>query len=99
MALMHLNISPLGTKTTSVGDYVAEFQKLLEREQIRHTLTDMGTIIEGSMAELLAIAARLHELPFDQGAMRVVTQIMIDDRRDKQVHLGDKVAAVNRRLA
>jgi len=98
MALMHLNVTPLGTKTTSVGDYVAEFQRLLQQENIPHTLTDMGTIIQGSVEELLAVAAKIHELPFRQGAQRVITQMLIDDRRDKKVGLGDKIASVQKRL-
>ncbi|MDH3393720.1 MAG: thiamine-binding protein, partial [Desulfobulbaceae bacterium] len=61
-------------------------------------LNDMGTLIEGEAAELLALAAKLHEVPFSKGAQRVVTQIVLDDRRDKTVHIGDKRAAVQRRL-
>ena len=58
----------------------------------------MGTIIEGSKEELLELASRLAEIPFSKGAVRVSTQISLDDRRDKKVSLGDKVAAVAERL-
>ena len=98
MALMQLTVTPLGTKSTSVGEYVAEFQEALKQQDIPHTLTDMGTIIEGSVEELLEIAAKIHELPFKKGAKRVVTQILMDDRRDKNISLGDKVASVQARL-
>lgn len=98
MALMQLNVTPLGTKTTSVGDFVAEFKKILEQQKISHVLTDMGTIIEGDIQELLDIAAKIHESPFQKGAMRVVTNIIIDDRRDKKVSLGDKVKSIQARL-
>ena len=59
----------------------------------------MGTIIEGSSKELLALAAQLSEIPFIKGTDRVVTQINLDDRRDKKVVLGDKTASVAARLA
>lgn len=98
MALMQLTVTPLGTQSTSVGEYVAEFQKVLEQQKIPHTLTDMGTIIEGNADELLQIAAKIHALPFDKGAKRVVTQILMDDRRDKNISLGDKVASVQARM-
>jgi uncharacterized protein (TIGR00106 family) len=98
MALMQLTVTPLGTQSTSVGEYVAEFQEALKQQKIPHTLTDMGTIIEGSADELLQIAARIHELPFNKGAKRVVTQIVMDDRRDKHVSLGDKIASVQARM-
>ena len=58
----------------------------------------MGTLIHGHAARLLKVAQALHELPFDQGVNRVVTHITIDDRRDKEVHLGDKVKSVKVRL-
>ena len=62
-------------------------------------LTDMGTIVEGSSKELLALAAQLSELPFSKGIQRVVTQINLDDRRDKKAALGDKIESVAERLA
>ena len=98
MAIMQVTVMPLGTKTTSVGQYVAEFQKFLTRENIPHTLTDMGTIIAGDVKELLDVAAQIHELPFQKDAKRVVTHIVVDDRRDKKIAIGDKVASVKARL-
>lgn len=99
MAIMQLTIIPLGTRTPGVGQYVADIQQALQGEGFPHTLTDMGTIIEGQPQELLALAGRLHALPFARGAQRVVTQITLDERRDKDVKLGDKTAAVQARLA
>jgi len=98
MALMHLTVIPLGTGSTSVGEHVADIQKALEKSGFPFTLTDMGTTVEGSSRELLALAAQLAEIPFAKGVQRVVTQISIDDRRDKKVTLGDKISAVADRL-
>lgn len=99
MALMQINVLPLGTASPSVGEFVASIVKQLQREGVAYRLTDMGTEVEGAAAELLALAARLHEIPFKKGCRRVVTQIVIDDRRDKKIELGGKVASVNQRLA
>lgn len=98
MALMHLAVIPLGTGSASVGDYVADIQKNLEKSGLPYSLTDMGTTIEGSSKELLSLAAQLAELPFSKGINRVVTHISLDDRRDKKVGLGDKVTSVAERL-
>jgi uncharacterized protein YqgV (UPF0045/DUF77 family) len=40
----------------------------------------------------------LYEIPFEEGAVRVVTQITIDDRRDKKIKIGDKIQSVIGRL-
>ena len=99
MALMHLTIIPLGTNSPSIGEYVADIQKVLENSGFPHELTDMGTIIEGNTGGLLKLAAQLAELPFLKGVNRVLTQISLDDRRDKKVSIGAKKAAVADRLA
>ena len=94
MALMHLTVIPMGTNSPSVGKYVADIQKVLEKTNFSYELTDMGTIVEGSTEDLLKLAAQLAELPFSRGINRVVTQISLDDRRDKNVSLGTKKASV-----
>lgn len=94
MALLQLTIIPMGTATPSVGSYVADVQKALEKENVRFQLNDMGTLIEGDAKELLEVVAKIYELPFQKGAQRVVTHMVIDDRRDKQRGIGDKIAAV-----
>ena len=98
MALLQLTIIPLGTKTPSVGDYVADIQKALEKENVSFQLTDMGTLIQGDVHDLLQVVSRIYELPFQRGAERVVTQMVIDDRRDKEIVIGDKTAAVKDRM-
>jgi len=98
MALMHLTIIPLGTGSASVGEYVVDIQKALEKSGLPYTLTDMGTTVEGSSKELLILAGQLSEIPFSKGVQRVVTQISLDDRRDKKIELGDKIASVAARL-
>ena len=94
MALMHLTIIPLGTGSPSVGEYVVDIQKALEKSGLPYTLTDMGTTVEGSSKELLILAGQLSEIPFSKGVQRVVTQISLDDRRDEKIELGDKIASV-----
>lgn len=98
MALLQLTMIPLGTGTPSVGDYVADIQRALEKENVYFQLNDMGTLIEGEAGELLALVAKIYELPFQKGAQRVVTHMIIDDRRDKHVAIGDKIDAVRKRL-
>jgi uncharacterized protein (TIGR00106 family) len=99
MALMEISIVPVGLGQTSMGDYLAEVEDYLRRRQIAHHLTDMGTVVHGTVEELLKVARDLHELPFARGVQRVLTHIAIDDRRDKEVGLGDKTRAVEARLA
>jgi uncharacterized protein YqgV (UPF0045/DUF77 family) len=58
----------------------------------------MGTAVEGEVDDLLRLAAQMHRAPFTHGAQRVLTTIRIDERRDKEVRIAGKKAAVLKRL-
>jgi uncharacterized protein (TIGR00106 family) len=98
MAIMEISVVPLGLGQPSVGDHIAAVVNYLENENIPHELTDMGTVVHGQPETLLRLAQALHELPFKQGVKRVMTHISIDDRRDKEVFLGDKKKSLRARL-
>jgi len=98
MAIIHFSVVPLGTKTTSLSSYVAQVQQALAASGVKHQLTPMGTILEGPLDRLLEVISKVHELPFDQGAKRVMTLINIDDRRDKEATAQGKVQSVQRKL-
>ena len=98
MALMQITVIPVGTGAASVGDYVAGVIKLLRKTGVSYELGDMGTVIHGSATDLLKTAAAIHEYPFGQGAERVVTNILLDDRRDQDRAIGEKRRSVLDRL-
>ena len=68
MALMQINVLPLGTGSTSVGEFVAGIIKTLAREGVVCKLSDMGTLVEGDAEDLFTLARRIHEIPFLKGA-------------------------------
>jgi uncharacterized protein (TIGR00106 family) len=97
MALMDITVVPLGTGESSLGAWIAGLEALLEQRGLPFRMNDMGTTVEGSADELFDVARDLHEYSFLHGAPRVYTIMKIDDRRDRQVSIGDKVASVRAR--
>ena len=98
MAIVEISIVPVGTGTPSVSQYVAEAVKLLQGETgIKYELTAMGTIIEGDLEQLLGLVGKMHRSAFAGGAMRVVTAVKIDERRDKDSTMTGKVESVKRK--
>ncbi|NPV45082.1 MAG: MTH1187 family thiamine-binding protein [Firmicutes bacterium] len=96
MAIVELSVIPIGTNTTSVSKYVAEIYDVLEKEKgVKYQLNPMGTVIEGRLDDLMRIVRELHEVPFKSGVRRVYTVVKIDDRRDKESHMEDKIRSVN----
>ncbi|MBA7502885.1 hypothetical protein ES706_01488 [subsurface metagenome] len=99
MAVAEISIIPLGTETLSLSKYVARAVKVLQQEKdIKYEITAMGTIIEGDLDKILAVAKKMHEEVFAEGVARVVTVIKIDDRRDKTLSMKGKLDSLRREL-
>ena len=99
MAIAEISVVPLGTKTASVSQYVARAVKILDREKdIRYEMTAMGTIMEGDLDRILAVAKKMHDATFGEGVKRVLTTIKIDDRRDKAQDMKEKVNSLRKKL-
>lgn len=99
MAVVSVTVVPVGTGSTSVSPYVARCHEILAgAEGIKYRLTPMSTVIEGELETILAVIVRLHDVPFEKGAMRVLTTMMIDDRRDKELTMDGKISSVEEKL-
>lgn len=97
--IVEVTVVPLGTKSASLSLFVAEAEKVLKNfPNLKSMLTPMSTILEGEMGEILDAVKAMHEAPFRQGAVRVSTTIRVDDRRDKEISMEGKLAAVKGKL-
>ena len=92
-----VSIVPVGTADAGISRYVAASLEVLEgKKDISYRLTPMGTIIEGPLEKVLEAISEMHQVPFSKGAVRVVTSIKIDDRRDKTATMNGKVESVRK---
>ena len=99
MAIVEINIIPIGTKTPSVGRYIAKALRVIEKQKdIKYELTPMGTVVEGGLDEILDLAKKMHEVTFSARVKRVVTTIKIDERRDKSSSMKMKMKSVKEEL-
>jgi len=96
--IIEFSIVPLGVGI-SVSKFVAEAVKVLEEEGVNYKLTPMCTIFEvDSIDRAFEIIAKAHKAVINIGAQRVLTSIKIDDRRDIERKMDDKVKSVMVRL-
>jgi uncharacterized protein (TIGR00106 family) len=99
VATADLTVISLGRPELSASKYIAEIQKrLAAQDRVRYRLHAMGTSLEGTTDDVLALVRELHEVPFGMGIERVYTVLKLDDRRDKEQTLDDKVTAVEKLL-
>ena len=99
MATAELTVIGLGHSDPSAGEYIAEIQRrLATQDRVRYELHAMGTDLEGTTGDILEVVAELHRIPFELGLPRVYTVLKLDERRDKEQSLADKVRSVEARL-
>ena len=100
MSTADLTVLALGRPEVSASAYIAELQRrLAAQDRVRYRMHTMGTSLEGTTQDILAVVAELHAVPFEQGVPRVYTVLKLDERRDRPDQtLDDKVRAVEDRL-
>jgi uncharacterized protein (TIGR00106 family) len=98
MAIAAVSISPVGVGV-SVSRYVACALRIVRaQDRVRYRLDPMFTTLEGDVAEIFDLVLRMQEAVFEAGAERVGTVIKLDDRRDRDVQMEDKLRAVHDEL-
>lgn len=98
MAILEISITPLGTEGASSSSYVSDACKVVKDRGLKYQITPTATIIEGNVDDLMEIAKKMHQTPFDRGVNRVITNITIDERIDKNMDLGNQVQSVTKTM-
>jgi len=98
MVIVEFNVIPLGVGV-SVSKFLVPVLKELEKRNVKCEVTSMCTIFEArNVEEALNIVGAAHEAIFEADVKRVVTTIRIDDRRDKEESMQEKVKSLKTRL-
>ena len=100
MATADLTVLALGRPQASASEYIAEIQRRLQKQdRVRYRMHAMGTSLEGSTEDILAVVGDLHAVPFQMDVPRVYTVLKLDERRDRPDQtLDDKIRSVEERL-
>jgi uncharacterized protein (TIGR00106 family) len=100
MATAELTVLALGRQELSASEYIAEIQRRLRKQdRVGFRMHAMGTSLEGTTEDILAVVGELHAVPFEQGVPRVYTVLKLDERRDRpRQTLDEKVRSVEHRL-
>jgi uncharacterized protein (TIGR00106 family) len=98
MAVAQISVVPVGTGSASISDYVVRALETIKQSGLKYELSSMGTSLEGDAAAILEVVRQVHESCFEQGAVRVLTSVTLDDRRDKELTIDGKKAAVRAKM-
>jgi len=94
MIISQLSIAPVG-KDVSLSKYVKIALNVLEKSNIKFETNAMATVIETEDLEtLFKVVEEAHKAVMKSGAKRVITELKIDDRGDKNVTMKSKLKSV-----
>ena len=94
MIISQLSIAPVGAGT-SLSKYVKNVINILKKNNIKYKTNAMATVIETEdLKTLFRIIEEAHNSVINLGAERVITELKIDDRKDKQVTISTKLKSI-----
>jgi uncharacterized protein (TIGR00106 family) len=98
MPLLEISVVPVGTSDSSFSSYVNNAVQTIKQKGLNFQVTPTSTVIEGDMNQLMDVAKEIHNNALQQGVDRVITNITIDDRKDKQLNMSNQVNIVQQSL-
>ena len=94
--LAEVQFVPVGTGE-ELKELIAKAVDIIEKSELDYQLTAMGTLIEGDWDEIIALVRKCHETLFAD-ANRIVTNIVIDDRKGEKNRLKGNVLDIESAL-
>jgi uncharacterized protein (TIGR00106 family) len=91
--IVEISFVPIGVGT-SLSQYIAKVINHIDESGLKYQLTPMGTIIEADWEEISSFIDYSHNLLFQMGVERIITNIKIDYRLDKKSSMKDKIDSV-----
>lgn len=96
--IIDLCVIPVGVGT-SVGEYIAECQRVLDQAGLTHQLHAYGTTVEGDWDAVMAAVKTCHERVHAMGAPRIHSTLKVGTRTDRAQSASEKIDSVKRRLS
>jgi uncharacterized protein (TIGR00106 family) len=88
------SVYPIG-EGTSLSRYVKKGIAVVKESGYRYEVGPMSTSVEvPDLDALFALVKKIHAGHVDEGAQRIVIDLKVDDRRDKQATMASKKEAV-----
>jgi uncharacterized protein (TIGR00106 family) len=95
MIIAQFSISPVG-EGISLSRYIKEVVNILKNDDIKFKTNPMSTIIEtNDLISLFKIIEKLNNHLFKLGIKRVVTDLKIDFRKDKDATMTSKLKSIS----
>ncbi len=94
--LAEFSVVPLGTGE-SISPRVARVLRIVMDSGVRYKANPMGTVLEGEWDEVMAVIRKCHA-EMRKDSERVLTSIIIDDRKGKENRIERKLESVEEKI-
>ncbi|MEO0009566.1 MAG: MTH1187 family thiamine-binding protein [candidate division WOR-3 bacterium] len=95
MLIVEISVVPVGTGNPGVSKYIRTAVEIIKSSGLNYSINPMGTCVEGEWDEIFSTLKKIHDRLAAIGCQRLVTTIKIDDRRDRNQTMQDKVSRVS----
>lgn len=94
MILAQLSIYPVG-EGVSLGRFVKKGVQIIEESGYTYQVGGLSTAVEvPDLPDLFELVTKIRQAQLDEGAQRILIEIKVDDRRDKEATLKSKISSV-----
>lgn len=83
--IAEIAIIPVGTGSASMSQVLADSVQVLAKYRLNYEVTATCTNVEGDLETIFDAVREMEEVPFREGAQRVILMVRVDDRRDKPI--------------
>ena len=95
MIIAQFSISPVG-ENVSLSNFVKAAINVIKKHDVKFETNAMSTIKEASnLDKLFSIISDAHKSILDMGVKRIIIDLKIDDRRDRNATIDSKVKSVS----
>ncbi len=92
-----LTVLPIGVGV-SLGRYIAECERVLQKAGLKVKMHAYGTNIEGEWDEVMAAVKECHQALHALGVPRVSSSVKLGTRTDREQTMEDKLRSVEENL-
>jgi len=89
---------PVGTGTASMSQVLADSVHVLDKHGLHYEVTATSTNVEGELPAIFYAVREMEEVPFREGAQRVILMVRLDDRRDKPITMAYEEQSLEEKL-
>lgn len=98
MIIAQLSVHPIG-EGTSLGRFVRKGVAVIQDSGYKYEVGGMSTSIEvPDMETLFELVKKVHAAHVSEGAQRVIIDLKVDDRRDKEASIESKKTSAKKAI-